>query len=68
MKKIFLSCKFIYNKDEDYSITTNNINENNNSILSQNNKNNNNNLSVLDYILLYFLKDHKFYLLCQNHN
>ena len=43
MKKIFLCCKFIYNKDEDYSITTNNINENNNSILSQNNKNNNNN-------------------------
>ena len=43
MKKLFLCCKFIYNKDEDYSITTNNINENNNSILSQNNKNNNNN-------------------------
>ena len=43
MKKIFLCCKFISNKDEDYSITTNNINENNNSILSQTNKNNNNN-------------------------
>ena len=40
MKKIFLCCKFISNKDEDYSITTNNINENNNSILSQNNNNN----------------------------
>ena len=43
MKNFFLCCKLTSNRDEDYSITCNNINENNNSILSQNNKNNNNN-------------------------
>ena len=43
MKNFFLCCKFVSNKDEDYSITSNNINENNNSLLSQNNINNNNN-------------------------
>ena len=43
MKNFFLCCKLTSNKDEDYSITCNNINENNNSILSQNNNNNNNN-------------------------
>jgi hypothetical protein len=41
MENLFLCCKLTSNKDEDYSITCNNINENNNSILSQNNNNNN---------------------------
>ena len=40
MENLFLCCKLTSNKDEDYSITCNNINENNNSILSQNNNNN----------------------------
>jgi hypothetical protein len=39
MKNFFLCCKLISNKDEDYSLTSNNIAENNNSILSQNNTN-----------------------------